>query len=155
MSERPVDTPLTDLRVVDFTHFIAGPFCTMILADFGAEVIKIESPNGGDGFRQYPPHRDGEGAPYLWTNRNKDSVALDLKTEAGRLVALELAEKTDVVVENFSTGVMRRLGLDYETVRARNPGVIYCSISAMVALVRTPIASDSIRSRRPRAALFR
>jgi crotonobetainyl-CoA:carnitine CoA-transferase CaiB-like acyl-CoA transferase len=130
MSERPVETPLADLCVVDFTHFIAGPFCTMILADFGAEVIKIESPDGGDGFRQYPPFRDGEGAPYLWTNRNKESVALDLKTEAGRDVALALMEKADVVVENFSTGVMQRLGLDYETVKARNPRVVYCSISA-------------------------
>jgi crotonobetainyl-CoA:carnitine CoA-transferase CaiB-like acyl-CoA transferase len=130
MSEPQAGTPLTDLRVVDFTHFIAGPFCTMILADFGADVIKIESPDGGDGFRQYPPHRDGEGAPYLWTNRNKASVALDLKSEAGRDVALALIEQSDVVVENFSTGVMQRLGLDYETVRQRNPRAIYCSISA-------------------------
>jgi formyl-CoA transferase len=129
MSDNAAETPLTDLRVVDFTHFIAGPFCTMILADFGAEVIKIESPDG-DGFRQYPPHRDGEGAPYLWTNRNKDSVALDLKSKAGRDVALMLMDHADVVVENFSTGVMRRLGLGYETVKARNPKVIYCSISA-------------------------
>jgi crotonobetainyl-CoA:carnitine CoA-transferase CaiB-like acyl-CoA transferase len=130
MSERQPETPLMDLRVVDFTHFIAGPFCTMILADFGAEVIKIESPDGGDGFRQYPPHRDGEGAPYLWTNRNKDSVALDLKTEAGRQIALELTDKADVVVENFSAGVMQRLGLDYATLKERNPSVVYCSISA-------------------------
>jgi crotonobetainyl-CoA:carnitine CoA-transferase CaiB-like acyl-CoA transferase len=130
MSDVAAEAPLTDLRIVDFTHFIAGPFCTMILADFGADVIKIESPEGGDGFRQYPPHRDGEGAPYLWTNRNKASVALDLKTSAGRDTALALAETADVVVENFSTGVMQRLGLDYETVKARNPRVIYCSISA-------------------------
>jgi crotonobetainyl-CoA:carnitine CoA-transferase CaiB-like acyl-CoA transferase len=130
MSDIAGQAPLTDLRIVDFTHFIAGPFCTMILADFGADVIKIESPEGGDGFRQYPPHRDGEGAPYLWTNRNKASVALDLKTTAGRDTALALAETADVVVENFSTGVMQRLGLDYETVKARNPRVIYCSISA-------------------------
>jgi crotonobetainyl-CoA:carnitine CoA-transferase CaiB-like acyl-CoA transferase len=130
MSEHLAETPLTDLRVVDFTHFIAGPFCTMILADFGAEVIKIESPDGGDGFRQYPPLRDGEGAPYLWTNRNKASVTLDLKTPAGREVALALMEKADVVVENFSTGVMGRLGLDYETIKARNAGVVYCSVSA-------------------------
>jgi len=130
MSDVLAETPLTDLRVVDFTHFIAGPFCTMILADFGADVIKIESPDGGDGFRQYPPHRDGEGAPYLWTNRNKASVALDLKSEAGRDVALALMEMADVVVENFSTGVMHRLGLDYETVKGRNPRAVYCSISA-------------------------
>jgi crotonobetainyl-CoA:carnitine CoA-transferase CaiB-like acyl-CoA transferase len=130
MGDAAAEAPLTDLRVVDFTHFIAGPFCTMILADFGADVIKIESPDGGDGFRQYPPHRDGEGAPYLWTNRNKDSVALDLKSEAGRDVALALMETADIVVENFSTGVMQRLGLDYKTIKARNPRVIYCSISA-------------------------
>jgi crotonobetainyl-CoA:carnitine CoA-transferase CaiB-like acyl-CoA transferase len=130
MSDVAAETPLTELCVVDFTHFIAGPFCTMILGDFGADVIKIESPEGGDGFRQYPPHRDGEGAPHLWVNRNKASVVLDLKTQAGRDVALALTEKADVVVENFSTGVMQRLGLDYETVKARNPRVVYCSISA-------------------------
>jgi formyl-CoA transferase len=130
MSDVAAETPLTELRVVDFTHFIAGPFCTMILGDFGADVIKIESPEGGDAFRHYPPHRDGEGAPYLWANRNKASVALDLKTTAGRDVALALTEKADVIVENFSTGVMQRLGLDYETVKARNSRVIYCSISA-------------------------
>jgi crotonobetainyl-CoA:carnitine CoA-transferase CaiB-like acyl-CoA transferase len=130
MSDVPTETPLTDLRVVDFTHFIAGPFCTMILGDFGAEIIKIESPDGGDAFRQYPPFRDGEGAPFLWTNRNKASVTLDLKTQAGRDVALALMEKADIVVENFSTGVMQRLGLDYETVKMLNPSVIYCSVSA-------------------------
>src|SRR5260370_17682840 len=101
MSERPAETPLADLCVVDFTHFIAGPFCTMILADFGAEVIKIESPDGGDGFRQYPPFRDGEGAPYLWTNRNKESVALDLKTTAGPGVALAPLQKPAVLLHNF------------------------------------------------------
>ena len=124
------ETPLVDLRVVDFTHFIAGPFCTMLLADFGAEVIKIESPDGGDGFRHYPPHFEGEGAPYLWTNRNKASVALDLKTQEGRDLAMALMEKADVVVENFSAGVMRRHGLDYESLCTRNPRVVYCSISA-------------------------
>jgi crotonobetainyl-CoA:carnitine CoA-transferase CaiB-like acyl-CoA transferase len=130
MSDVAAETPLTELRVVDFTHFIAGPFCTMILGDFGADVIKIESPEGGDAFRQYPPHCDGEGAPHLWVNRNKASVILDLKTRAGRDVALALTEKADVVVENFSTGVMQRLGLDYEAVKARNPRAVYCSISA-------------------------
>ncbi len=130
--QRPegAETPLTDIRVVDFTHFIAGPYCTMILADFGAEVIKIESAGEGDAFRQYPPIVGGEGAPYLWTNRNKASVALDLKTAAGRDVALALIEKADVVVENFSTGVMERLGLDYAAVSRRKPEIVYCSISA-------------------------
>lgn len=123
-------TALGGLRVIDFTHFIAGPYCTQILADFGAEVIKIEAAGSGDGFRAYPPSLQGESIPYLWTNRNKSSIALDLKTEAGRQVALQLVEKADIVVENFSTGVMRRFGLDYESVAAGNPRLIYCSISA-------------------------
>lgn len=121
--------PLAGIRVADFTHFIAGPYCTQILADMGAEVIKIEG-LGGDGFRHYPPSLDGESLPYLWTNRNKSSVALDLKTEGGREVAQGIAERADVLVENFSTGVMARLGLDYDTLSARNPGLIYCTISA-------------------------
>jgi crotonobetainyl-CoA:carnitine CoA-transferase CaiB-like acyl-CoA transferase len=131
-SRRPpgTETPLVGIRVVDFTHFIAGPFATLILADFGAEVIKIENAEEGDAFRTYPPLLGGEGAPYLWTNRNKASVALDLKTVDGRATALALMEMADIVVENFSTGVMTRLGLDYDTVAARNPGVVYCSISA-------------------------
>lgn len=128
---RPPDqqTPLTDVRIVDFTHFIAGPYATLILADLGAEVIKIES-DDGDGFRNYPPFVGDESAPYLWVNRNKSSVALDLKSPEGREVALSLIERADVVVENFSTGVMERLGLDYASVRQRRPEIIYCSISA-------------------------
>jgi crotonobetainyl-CoA:carnitine CoA-transferase CaiB-like acyl-CoA transferase len=153
MSDVPAETPLTELCVVDFTHFIAGPFCTMILGDFGADVIKIESPDGGDGFRQYPPHRDGEGAPHLWTNRNKASVALDLKTKAGRDVALALTEKADIVVENFSTGVMQRLA----TRRSRR-AILASSIVRFPPMAATdpmPIVSASIRSRRPRAASSR
>jgi len=124
------ETPLKNLRVVDFSHFIAGPYATLILADFGAEVIKIESAGEGDGFRMYPPRVGHESVPYLWVNRNKRSVALDLKTAHGRQVALELIAKADIVVENFSTGVMERLGLDYQTVSRDNPGLVYCSISS-------------------------
>lgn len=124
------ETPLRELRVVDFSHFIAGPYATMILADLGAEVIKIESAGEGDAFRNYPPHIDGESVPYLWTNRNKKSVALDLKAPQGRAIALELIAKADVVVENFSTGVMERLGLDYATVSRDNERLIYCSVSS-------------------------
>ena len=129
---RPADkqTPLVDLRVVDFSHFIAGPYATLILADFGAEVIKIESAGEGDSFRNYPPLVGGESVPYLWVNRNKQSVALDLKTPAGREIAQRLIDQADIVVENFSTGVMARLGLDYETVSKRRPDLIYCSISS-------------------------
>ncbi|MBI5277651.1 MAG: CoA transferase [Burkholderiales bacterium] len=122
-------TPLRDLRIADFSHFIAGPLATMILADMGAEVIKVESAAGGDGFRSYPPSIGGESVPYLWANRNKKSVSLDLKTREGRAVALDLVARADVVVENFSTGVMQRLGLDYETLSRDNPRLIYASVS--------------------------
>jgi crotonobetainyl-CoA:carnitine CoA-transferase CaiB-like acyl-CoA transferase len=129
---RPADreTPLTRMRIVDFSHFIAGPYATMILADLGAEVLKIESAGEGDNFRNYPPSFQGESVPYLWVNRNKKSVALDLKNPEGRRVALELIAKADVVVENFSTGVMERLGLDYASVSKDNPRLIYCSVSS-------------------------
>ncbi|XAH22025.1 CoA transferase [Xylophilus sp. GW821-FHT01B05] len=123
---------LQGLRVVDFTHFIAGPFATMMLADMGADVIKIEAPGRGDDFRQYPPMipEFGGGAPFVWTNRNKHSIALNLKSSEGLAIALELAAKADVVVENFSTGVIERLGLGYEKLRALNPRLVFCSISA-------------------------
>ena len=130
---RPKDAPLAlaGIRVADFSHFIAGPLCSMILADMGAEVIKIEKADGGDDFRSLrPPVTDREGAPYLWTNRNKKSIALDLKQPAARAVARALVDRADVVLENFSTGVMARFGLDYETVAAANPRLIYTSVSA-------------------------
>lgn len=131
---RPAGAPtaLDGIRVVDFTHFIAGPLATMMLADMGADVIKIEAPGRGDDFRQYPPvdPRLAQGAPFLWANRNKRSVALDLKSPAGLALARELVATADVVAENFSTGVMQRLGLDYESCRAFNPDLIYCSVSA-------------------------
>src|ERR1700756_1588166 len=97
---------LEGIRVVDFSHFIAGPFATMILADMGAEVIKVEAPGKGDDLRRYPPvHQDlMHGAPFLWTNRNKRSVAVDLKSKSGLEIVRELIAVADVVVENFSTG---------------------------------------------------
>jgi crotonobetainyl-CoA:carnitine CoA-transferase CaiB-like acyl-CoA transferase len=131
---RPSHAPkaLDGIRVVDFSHFIAGPFATMILADMGAEVIKIEAPGRGDDLRRYPPvHADlKHGAPFLWTNRNKRSVALDLKSPSGVEIARELIATADVVVENFSTGVMERFGLDYESCRKIRPEIVYCSVSA-------------------------
>lgn len=124
--------PLGGIRIVDFTHYIAGPFATMILADMGADVVKIEAPVTGDNFRRYPPippEIDG-GTPYLWCNRNKRSVALDLKSEAGIDTARGLIAQADVVVENFSAGVMDRLGLSYAALREINPKLIYCAVSA-------------------------
>ena len=125
--------PLAGLRVIDFTHFLAGPVATMILADGGAEVIKIEDAARGDAFRHFLPPDErlgGEGVPFLWCNRNKKSVALDLKTDAGREIALALVQDADVVAENFSGQVMSRLGLGWETLSALNPRLVYCAISA-------------------------
>ncbi|MDR8731464.1 MULTISPECIES: CaiB/BaiF CoA transferase family protein [Burkholderia] len=132
---RPEGAPkaLDGIRIVDFTHFIAGPFATMMLADMGADVIKVEAPGRGDEFRYYPPAHPADetiGAPYLWANRNKRSIALDLKSEGGRQIARDLIATADIVSENFSTGVMERLGLGYEVCRELNPEVIYCSVSA-------------------------
>ncbi len=122
---------LEGLRVVDFSHFIAGPLCTMMLADLGADVIKIENAVGnGDALRTFQPQLQGESAAFLWTNRNKRSVALDLSHPAAREIARDLIATADVVVENFSATVMKRFGLDYATVSAANPRLIYCSISA-------------------------
>ncbi len=123
---------LAGVRVVDFSHFIAGPFATMILADMGADVIKIEPPGRGDDLRHYPPVDPAlqAGAPFVWSNRNKRSVALDLKSTAGVEVARALIAQADVLVENFSSGVMRRFGLDDARCRALNPRLVYCSVSA-------------------------
>ena len=131
---RSADAPkaLEGIRVVDFSHFIAGPFATMILADMGADVIKIEAPERGDDLRRYPPlHPDlKHGAPFLWNNRNKRSVAIDLKSPEGLQIVRELIATADVVVENFSTGVMQRLGIDYDNCRKLRPEIVYCSVSA-------------------------
>ncbi|MDN8007063.1 CoA transferase [Burkholderia multivorans] len=126
------EVALQGIRIVDFTHFIAGPFATMMLADMGAEVIKVEAPGRGDDFRQYPPMvpEFGGGVPYAWTNRNKRSIALDLKSPEGLALARELISKADILVENFSTGVIERLGLGYDTFRDSHPGLIFCSVSA-------------------------
>ncbi len=123
--------PLAGIRIADFSHFIAGPLCTMILADLGAEVIKVEKPNGGDDFRRLrPPVTEEEGAPFIWCNRNKKSIVIDLKRPEGIEVAHDIVLKSDILVENFATGVMARLGLDYEATRPINPRLIYASISA-------------------------
>lgn len=124
---------LNGLRVIDFTHFVAGPLATQTLADFGADVIKIEAPDRGDDFRHYPtvdPQIPAQGGPFLWANRNKKSLALDMKSEAGLRIAKELIAQADVLVENFSSGVMERFGLDYATCASINPRLVYCAISA-------------------------
>ncbi len=121
---------LAGLRVIDFSRVLAGPYCTMLLADLGADVIKVEHPQGGDDTRQWgPPWLDGESAYFLSVNRNKRSLTLNLKHPKGRELAHQLAISADILVENFKVGTMAKYGLDYETLSQQNPGVIYCSIT--------------------------
>ena len=123
--------PLDGIRVADFTRVVAGPLCGLTLADLGADVVKIEHPEGGDDSRGYrPPDLHGLSPMFIALNRNKRSVALDLSTEAGRTAARQLCDKADVVIENFSTGVMAKFGLDYETLSANRTDLVYGSISA-------------------------
>src|SRR6187401_1044331 len=123
-----VPTALDGLLVVDFTRVVAGPACTQTLADFGARVIKIENPDGGDDTRAYEHAEVGdESAAYLSLNRNKRGIALDLAVPEAREIALDLIRRADVVVENFSSGVMKKFGLDYEAVAPLNPRLVYCS----------------------------
>ena len=122
--------PLDDLTVVDLSRALAGPYCTMMLADLGARVIKVETPDGGDDTRGWgPPFLGGESAYFLSINRNKESLTLNLKTSRGRDLLWRLLERADVLVENFRPGAMDRLGLPYDAVHARIPRVVYCSIS--------------------------
>jgi crotonobetainyl-CoA:carnitine CoA-transferase CaiB-like acyl-CoA transferase len=121
--------PLSKLRILDFTQFLSGPYATQILGDLGADVIKIESPEG-DTTRRLPPHFVGdESAYYLSVNRSKRSIVIDLKSDAGRKLARRLALNCSVVVENFRPGVLQKLGLSYADIAAENPGIIWCSIS--------------------------
>jgi crotonobetainyl-CoA:carnitine CoA-transferase CaiB-like acyl-CoA transferase len=121
--------PLDGLRVVDLTRVVAGPFCTMMLGDMGAEVLKIEEPRHGDDSRAWAPFIEGTGSFYLALNRSKKSVALDLKTPAGAGALGRLIDTADVLIENFRPGSLAELGFDYATMSARNPRLIYCSIS--------------------------
>ena len=120
---------LQGVRVIEFCHVAAGPFCGMLFADMGADVIKVESPDG-DSMRQWPPLRNGFSENFASVNRNKRSVVLDLKSEAGKSAARALILSADIVIENNRPGVMDRLGLGYESFREEKPDLIYCSISA-------------------------
>ncbi|MGI9520751.1 MAG: CaiB/BaiF CoA transferase family protein [Hyphomicrobiaceae bacterium] len=129
MSEK-LALPLAGVRVLDLSRVLAGPYCTMMMADMGADVIKIENPRGGDDSRSYTvPNHHGHAIYFLSVNRNKRSVALDLKSETGRTIFLKLVAHADIVVENFRTGVMERLGLGYDTLKTIKPGLVYCAIS--------------------------
>ncbi|MET0863816.1 MAG: CoA transferase [Nakamurella sp.] len=121
--------PLAGLIVADFSRILAGPYATMLLADLGADVIKVEGPGGDDTRTWQPPVRDGISTYYLGVNRNKRSIALDLKNDEDAALGRELADRADILLENFKPGGLRRFGLDYEAVADRNPGIIYASIS--------------------------
>jgi crotonobetainyl-CoA:carnitine CoA-transferase CaiB-like acyl-CoA transferase len=121
---------LDGVRVLDLSRVIAGPWCGALLADLGADVIKVEDPGGGDESRTWPPHKDGEAAAYLLFNRNKRGMTLDLKAPEAVEVVKALVGTTDVLIENFRTGTMESYGLGYEALAAINPRLIYCSVSA-------------------------
>jgi CoA:oxalate CoA-transferase len=129
VAETPPRGPLAGLLVVDLTRVLAGPFATMMMADLGARVVKVERPDHGDDARSYGPFVDGRSTYFARVNRGKESVALDLKAAADRDVLVGLAERADVLIENFRPGVMDRLGLGWDTLSARNPRLVYASVS--------------------------
>ncbi len=121
---------LDGIRVVDLSRVLAGPFCGALLGDMGADVIKVEDPEAGDESRTWPPHLDGESAGYLVNNRNKRGIAVNLKSPEGVEIVRKLAAGADVLIENFRTGTMEEFGLGYDALAARNPRLVYCSVSA-------------------------
>ena len=122
--------PLEGMKVLDFTQIMAGPFCAMLLADMGADVIKVEKPSGGDDTRRMgPPFINGESAAFLGINRNKRSIILDIKNERGVAIAHRMASEADVLIQNFRPGTLERVGLGYEDARKLNPALVYCNIS--------------------------
>ncbi len=129
-AKSPSSGPLAGVRILDLSRILSGPFATMIFADLGADVIKLENPRTGDDTRQWaPPYQGDQSAYFLSVNRNKRGIAVDLKAAPGREIALRLVDRADVIVENFRPGTAARLGLGYDDLHARNPGLIYASIS--------------------------
>ncbi len=130
VSNKDPKQALEGVTILDFTRVLAGPYCTMTLSDLGADVIKVENPKGGDESRSFrPPSFGDESSYFLAVNRNKRSIVLDVATSDGQAVARDLVSKADVVIENFRTGIMERWGLDYPTLAAQYPSLVYCSIS--------------------------
>jgi len=122
--------PLSGVKVIELSHIMAGPACGMLLADLGADVIKVEKfPDGDDSRRMVPPRVDGESAAFMILNRNKRGTAINLKSEAGRSLLRRMLATADVLIENFRPGTMERLGLGYESLRETNPGLIYCQLT--------------------------
>ena len=125
-----MEKALGDLRVLDLTRALAGPYCTLMLGDYGADIVKIEVPGSGDDTRGWgPPYIGDQAAYFLQANRNKRSMTLNLKHPQGKQIFLDLAKDADVIVENYTPGVVQRLGIDYDVVQKLNPLIVYCSIS--------------------------
>ncbi len=130
MKHTPRQGPLSGVRVIELAHIMAGPICGLMLADMGADVIKVEKVPGGDDARRFvPPVIEGESAAFMMMNRNKRGIALDLKQEGARKALLEMIKTADVIIENYRIGTMEKLGLSYEVLKAENPGLIYCEVS--------------------------
>ncbi|MFQ5399773.1 MAG: CaiB/BaiF CoA transferase family protein [Anaerolineae bacterium] len=130
LMQHPNHSALDDILIIDLSRVLAGPYCTMLLADYGAKVIKIEQPDSGDGTRQWgPPWIGDQSAYFLSVNRNKKSMTLNLKTAEGQAILKQLVAEADVLIENFKLGTMKRLGLDYDTLAEAHPDLIYCSIT--------------------------
>ncbi len=121
--------PLEGVRVLDLTRVLAGPFCTMMLSDLGAQIIKVEVPGSGDDSRAFGPFKNGQSLYFLNVNRGKESIAIDLKNEGGKALLLELAKSCDVIVENFRPGTMEKLGLGWDVLKRANPRLIYAAVS--------------------------
>ncbi|MDB5945706.1 MAG: subunit BbsF of succinyl-CoA:(R)-benzylsuccinate CoA-transferase [Ramlibacter sp.] len=121
--------PLEGVKVLDLTNVMAGPYCSMVLGDMGADVVKLESVEGGDTSRRFDPQVNGESYCFAVLNRNKKSLSIDMKDPRGKEIVLKLAAKADIVMENFRPGVVKKLGMDYESFKAVNPGLIYASMS--------------------------
>jgi CoA:oxalate CoA-transferase len=124
-----MNLPLENIRILDLTRVLAGPYCTMVMADLGAEVIKVEMPGKGDDSREFGPHIENESAYFMSINRNKESITLNLKSNKGKEILKELSKKVDLIVENFKPGTMEKLGLGYEVLKKVNPSLIYAATS--------------------------
>src|SRR5262245_27534915 len=125
-----MSSPLTGIRILDLSRVLAGPYCTMLLGDLGAEVIKVERPGVGNDTRAWgPPFVAGESAYYLCANRNKKSITVNLKSAEGQTIIRQLVRLSDVLVENFKVGELAALGLGYDQLKTLNPGLVYCSIT--------------------------
>ena len=144
LKQSAVEGPLRGVTIVDLTRVLSGPFCTMVLANLGARVIKVEQPGVGDDTRQYGPFMNGKSAYFMSLNRAKESIALDLKRDADRTIFDRLLERADVLTENYRPGTMAGFGHDWPTLHRRHPRLIYAACSGFGHTGRTPTGRPTI-----------